>query len=232
MSLFTSLSLFFPVYNEVAVLEDTIRRANRSLLGLKVADFELIIIDDGSTDGSGALADKLAAELPVVRVVHHAANGGYGAALQTGFGAATKEWVMYTDSDGQFDVADLANFERYVGSYDVMLGYRLQRQDHVGRIVNAKAWSALVHLLIGVKVRDLDCAFKVIRRSALVRVLPLEASGAVISAELLLKLKRAGYKFVQVGVHHYPRVAGEPSGAKPSVILKALKELAALRRSV
>ena len=230
MSRFKSLSLFFPVYNEVAVLEATVSGAVAALKHQGIADFEIIIVDDGSRDGSAVLADQLAAAHPEVHVIHHATNGGYGAALKSGFAAASKAWVMFTDGDGQFDIADLARFETYVPDYDVMLGYRIDRQDHVGRKVNARAWSQLVRLILGIKVRDLDCAFKVISREALDRVLPLEASGAAISAELLLKLKRAGYRFVQVGVHHYPRLAGASTGARPSVIAKALRELVTLRR--
>ena len=214
------------------MLESTVRRASEALTKLGVTDFELIVIDDGSTDGTGALADRLTGVIPRLTVHHHAINQGYGAALRTGFAVASKDYVMYTDGDGQFDLADLSRFEPFIGSSEVMLGYRLHRKDHAGRKLNAGLWTLVVRLVLGLSVRDLDCAFKVIKRSALDQALPLESSGAVISAELLLKLKRAGYRFRQIGVHHYPRLAGQPTGAKMSVILRACQELVTLRRRV
>ena len=229
MNTISSLSLFFPVYNEIAVLETTVSEAHQVLVRLGIGDFEIIIIDDGSTDGSGALADGLAARLDHVRVVHHSRNLGYGAALSSGFSAATREWVMYTDSDGQFKLNDLKRLLPYTAQYDVILGYRDNRQDHIGRVINAWVWTMLVWVVMGLRVRDLDCGFKLFRRQVLHEVLPLSSRGAVISAELLAKLQRQNHRYVQVRVRHYPRRFGQPSGASVRVIWRALGELRHLR---
>ncbi len=202
----------------------------QALNDLHIEDYEIIIVDDGSRDDSGSLADELAAASPRVRVVHHPQNRGYGEALKSGFAAATKDWVMYTDGDGQFNVADLQQFLPYVENYDALLGYRLQRQDHWGRKLNAMLWSLAVRMLIGVKARDIDCGFKVLRRETLAKVLPLQASGAVISAELIAKLQRSGARIQEIGVAHYARHGGQPTGANLRVIARALKELWRLSR--
>ncbi|SDJ05643.1 Glycosyl transferase family 2 [Frankineae bacterium MT45] len=229
MSQLTSLSLFFPVYNEVALLEQTTTDAAKAIAQIGISDFEIILVDDGSSDGSSELADRLADEVAGVRVVHHTVNGGYGAALRTGFTSATKEWVLFTDSDGQFDVGDLARFLPSTDKFDVVLGFREGRKDHFGRKVNAKLWALVVRMVLNVGVKDLDCAFKLIRNSALQDIMPLESDGAVISAELLCKLKRADHPFAQVGVQHFERTAGEATGASLKVIAKAFVELVALR---
>ncbi|HSX01579.1 MAG TPA: glycosyltransferase family 2 protein [Candidatus Saccharimonas sp.] len=230
MSKISSLSLFFPMYNEAAAIGGTVERARAALDEMGIGDYEIILVDDGSRDGTGDLADSLAARLPKLKVVHHPKNLGYGAALSSGFAAATKDWVMYTDGDGQFDVSDLAKFLQYTDDYEVLLGYRLERQDHGGRKLNAALWAWLVWLLVGLRVRDLDCGFKLMRRRVLERVLPLEAGGAVISAELLLKLKRLGYEFKQIGVNHFARTGGKSTGANLGVVARAARELWQLRQ--
>jgi glycosyltransferase involved in cell wall biosynthesis len=232
MTQLTSLSLFFPVYNEVALLEQTVTDAAKAIAHIGISDFEIILVDDGSTDGSAALADRLASEVTGVRVVHHAVNGGYGAALKTGFMSAKKDWVLFTDSDGQFNIEDLARFLPSTENYDVVLGFREHRADHFIRTLNAKLWALAVRGVLNVGVKDLDCAFKLIRRSALNDILPLESDGAVISAELLCKLKRADHPFAQVGVRHFERTAGEATGASLKVIAKAFIELVKLRGKI
>jgi glycosyltransferase involved in cell wall biosynthesis len=197
---------------------------------LDLRAYEIVIVDDGSTDGTSAIADDLAARHPHVRVVHHDGNKGYGAALKSGFREATLEWVFYSDSDGQFDLSEIDRLLPHVDANDAVLGHRLRRADHVVRRFNQGLWTALVRLLFRLDVRDVDCAFKLIRRRELERIGPLVSEGAVVSTELLVKLRRAGARMVQVGVSHRPRTAGRPSGNDPRVIARALRELVALRR--
>jgi glycosyltransferase involved in cell wall biosynthesis len=198
--------------------------------GLDLRAYEIVIVDDGSTDGTGAIADDLAARHPHVRVVHHGGNRGYGAALKSGFGEATLEWVFYSDSDGQFDLKDIDRLLPHVDANDAILGYRVRRADHAVRRLNQGLWTALVRALFRLEVRDVDCAFKLIRRRELQRMGPLVSEGAVVSTELLVKLQKGGARMVQVGVSHRPRTAGRPSGNHPRVIARALRELVTLRR--
>jgi glycosyltransferase involved in cell wall biosynthesis len=227
-----SLSVFFPVFNEVEALPQLIERALSVLGEMGLGEYEVIIVDDGSSDGSGRVADAYAAKNSRVRVVHHARNSGYGAALASGFGAARYEWVAYTDGDGQFNLADIRKFYEASTRVDVVLGYRRRRNDHVGRRINAWAWSLLVRLILGLRVRDLDCGFKLFRTAQVRKLGAFEARGAAISTELLMKLKAAGSKWEEVAVEHYPRQGGAPSGANAGVILRAVRELLRLRRTV
>jgi glycosyltransferase involved in cell wall biosynthesis len=226
------LSAFFPAHNEADNLERTLKAATAALESLALRDLELIVVDDGSTDGTGDIADALAAGDPRIRVIHHTKNRGYGAALKTGFDAAHLEWVFYTDSDGQFDVADIELLLPYAGDFDAVVGYRLRRSDHAMRKLNQLLWSRLVRLVLDVDSRDVDCAFKLARRRSLARIQPLVSDGAVISAELLVKLGQSGARLKQVGVPHHSRVAGKPSGGDPRVIARAFRELFRLRRAL
>jgi glycosyltransferase involved in cell wall biosynthesis len=226
----TALSVFFPVYDEEAAVRGVVEQGLSTLQGLGLTDVEVIIVDDGSSDGTGRIADELAAEHQAVRVVHHSVNRGYGAALASGLTAATKPWVCFNDGDGQFKLSDLAEFLPHTSDYKVVLGYRMKRQDHFGRKFNTGLWALAVWAVLGLRVRDLDCGFKLIRRDCVQRILPLQSKGALISAELLLKLQRLGCRFYEVGVGHYPRQGGHPSGADLRVIMKALTELVTLRR--
>jgi len=223
------LSVFLPCYNEEASVARTVERALVVLRGRALERFEIIIVDDGSRDRTGVIADALAAEHPEVRVARHGVNQGYGAALRTGFETFKFPWVFFTDGDGQFDLAEIDGFFAAADDVDVVIGYRLERADHVGRRVNTWLWSLAVRSLFRLRVRDVDCAFKLLSRDALDRVRPLTASGAVISTELLVGVRGAGIAIREIGVHHYPREAGAPTGASVKVILHALRELAQLR---
>lgn len=225
----TSLSVFFPVFNEAEALAEVISRASAVMESLEIVQYEIIIVDDGSSDGSGDIADKLAIEDPHIKVVHHGENRGYGAALVSGFEAAKYDWVTFNDSDGQFDLANLERFFEASTRADVVLGYRRARSDHAGRKLNAWLWGKLVRVILGVKVRDLDCAFKLFKTSQVRKLGALQARGAVISAELLKKLQMQGCTWEEVPVEHYPRLGGAASGAKLSVILRAVRELIRLR---
>jgi glycosyltransferase involved in cell wall biosynthesis len=185
-------------------------------------------VDDGSTDGTSELADSLDG----VRVVHHGRNLGYGGALRSGFAAARHEWVFFTDADGQFDPKELAELLPHTASHDAVLGWRRNREDNGLRKVNTWLWAVVVRLVVGLRVRDPDCAFKLLRRSRIEALGPLTTGGAVTSTELLVKLRRSGVTWVEVPVTHRPRLAGRASGASPRVIARALVELVRLRRSL
>lgn len=225
-----SVSVFFPCYNEQGNVGRTVENALRVMEKLD-ADFEIVIVDDGSSDDTGRIADEIAGRDNRVKVVHHERNLGYGAALQSGFAAATKELVFYTDGDGQFDMNEMPPLLPLMERWDIVSCYRLNRRDPLIRKVNAWAWTKLVCLLFGLKIRDIDCAFKLYKREIFDRI-ELSSTGALIDAEVLARAARKGYRITQEGVHHYPRTAGVQTGAKPRVVLRAFKELFKLRRQI
>lgn len=220
-----SLSVFFPAYNEEENIRAAVEGAARVLVESPyVSDYEIIIVNDGSRDATLALARELEAENPHVRVVDHGENKGYGAALKSGISAAQKEFIFFTDADLQFDIVELQNLLVQAEQYPVVIGYRAPRRDPLMRLLNAKVWNALNRTLFGLKIRDIDCAFKLFRRD-LVQSLNLHSHGAMISAEILIRLSRQGVAIKEVPVSHLPRVAGSPTGAKPSVIIRAFREM-------
>lgn len=225
-----SISVFFPCYNEQENVARTVEQALGVLEKLS-AGFEVIIVDDGSADRTGRIADEIAARDSRVKAVHHRTNLGYGAALQSGFKAATKELVFYTDGDGQFDLNELPLLLPLIRQYDIVAGYRINRQDNLIRRINGWCWTKLVCLLFGMKVRDIDCAFKLYKREIFDNI-KLSSTGALISAEILARAVRRGYSLTQKGVHHYPRTAGAQTGANLRVIFRAFKELFKLRRRI
>lgn len=226
-----ALSYFFPAHNEEANLEALVAEA-LAALPLLAERFEIIAVDDGSRDATPEIADRLAAEHPgVVRVVHHATNLGYGAALRSGFRATRHELVCFTDGDRQFRVADLGRLTARLQSADapdVVAGYRIKRADPPIRSLYARLYKIANRVWFGLRVRDIDCACKLIRRDALEGV-RVESGGAFFSAELLIKLQAVGRSIVEVGVPHHPRTAGSPTGARPSVIWRAVKDFWGLR---
>lgn len=225
-----SLSVFYPCYNEEANVERTTLAALEAVA--KISDhFEIIIVNDGSKDRTGEIADRLAGEHEQVRAVHNNPNLGYGGALQRGFREATKDWVFYTDGDGQFDFGEIALLLPLLDQYDIVSAYRLDRKDSVLRKLNAFAWTMLVNVLFGLWLRDIDCAFKIYPRK-LFDEIEMRSMGALIDTEVLSRAKRAGYTIGQIGVHHYPRTAGEQTGANFRVIARAFKELFKLRREI
>jgi glycosyltransferase involved in cell wall biosynthesis len=225
------LSYFFPAHNEEDNIEGLVTEALESLKSI-AETFEIIAVNDGSRDRTQALADELTARHPgIVRAVHHPTNLGYGGALRSGFGAARYELVAFTDGDRQFRVEDIARLtERLAGSDrpDVVVGYRIRRADPLVRTVYARAYRLANRLFFGLRVTDVDCACKLFRREALDGI-NVESEGAFFSAELLIKLSAAGRSVVEIGVPHYPRLAGSPTGAKPQVILRAVRDFWRLR---
>jgi glycosyltransferase involved in cell wall biosynthesis len=223
-----SISVFFPAYNEEDNLSATVRQTEEIIQ--RITDtYEIIIVDDGSSDKTPEIADRLAAENPRVKAVHHRPNKGYGAALWSGIKAAQYDWVFFTDADLQFRLEEMQNLIDFIPEYPVVLGYRAPRRDPLIRLLNAKGWNFLNRIFFGLKVKDIDCAFKLFDRR-LVAGLPLKTRGATMSAEMLIRLQRKGVPMKQVPVTHLPRKMGVATGAKPSVIIRAFKELFRLYR--
>lgn len=225
-----SLTVFFPCYNEESNVERT------TLAALKMCrrvarDFEVIIVNDGSRDRTGEIADRLAGEHAQVRAVHNHPNLGYGGALQRGFREATKEFIFYTDGDGQFDFEEIDHLLPMLDNYDIVSAYRVNRRESFIRKVNAVCWTVLVNVVFGLWLRDIDCAFKIFPRRFFDEI-EMKSTGALIDAEVLARAKYLGYSIGQVGVHHYPRRAGAQTGANISVILRAFKELFKLRGDI
>ena len=229
-SIGASVSVFFPCYNERENMESLVFEAV-NVLDTIGREYEIILVNDGSRDGTGKLADALAAKCPAVRVIHHPENRGYGAALQSGFRAAAKELVFYTDGDHQFDLKELAGILPLIEQYDIVSCYRLNRQEGLLRKINAYCWTRLVCHLFDLKLRDIDCAFKLYKRKIFDDI-EMCSTGALIDTEILARALRKGYTITQVGVHHYPRRAGASTGANPAVILKAFRELFKLRKII
>ena len=220
-----SISFVLPAYNEEQVIANTVFEVLHVLNAWRM-DFEILVVNDGSTDQTGEIVEALAltGAHSRVRLITHATNEGYGASLVSGFAAATKELVFFMDSDGQFDIRDLQKFFPLIDTYDAVIGYRINRQDSWMRKLNAWGWKQLIGWVLGVHVRDVDCAFKLLHTEFLRRH-PLETRGAMINAELLYRLKRAGCTYKEIGVNHLPRLHGRATGARLSVILRAFREL-------
>ncbi len=225
------LSYFFPAHNEEANIEGLVAEALETLPSL-ADQFEIIAVDDGSRDGTPRLADELAARHPdLVRVVHHPVNQGYGAALRSGFAAARYELIAFTDGDRQFKVADIGRLTARSAEADVpdvVVGFRIKRADAFIRTLYARAFRLANRTFFDLRVTDVDGACKLFRRAALEDI-RVESDGAFFSAELLIKLREAGRSVVEVGVPHYPRTAGSATGAKPTVILRAMRDFWRLR---
>ena len=224
------LSFFFPALNEEDNVAPIVAEA-LSVLPRFADDLEITVVDDGSSDRTGAIADELARSDPRVRVIHHGTRRGYGGAVRSGLVAATKPWVFFTDGDRQFALEDLALLVAESDGADAVVGFRKKRADPARRLFVAWVYNGLIRMLFGGGWRDVDCAFKLFRREVFVRV-PLErvrSNGAFFSPELLITLRRAGVRVRQVGVRHFPRTAHEPKGASPRVILRAIRDLIRLR---
>ena len=218
-----SLSVVLPAYNEEQVIASTVEQVTRELANL-TRDFEVIVVNDGSTDRTGTILSTVQKLDRRIRVLTHEYNQGYGAALADGFAAATKDLTFFMDSDGQFDIRDLRCFLSLIDAYDAVIGYRTRRQDSWMRKLNAWGWKLVVRLALGVRVRDLDCAFKLLRTEFL-HGHPLETRGAMINAELLYRLKVSGCTVREVGIRHLPRQSGRATGANLRVIACAFWEL-------
>lgn len=221
-----SLSIVLPAFNESANVAEAVGGAV-SALGALVRDWEVVVVDDGSSDDTAARVEDWSERESRVRLVRHSRNRGYGAALRSGFRAARKDHVFFTDSDLQFDLGELGLLLPHTRRFDIVAGYRQQRQDPWNRRLNAWAWGRLVDTVFDVGVRDVNCAFKVFRREVLDRI-SIRSDGAFVNTEILAKARAQGYSVRQVPVTHFPRTLGEQTGARPRVVARAFLELGLL----
>jgi glycosyltransferase involved in cell wall biosynthesis len=223
----TSLSIVLPAYNEEANVKSAVESVSAVAQQLGT-DYEIILVNDGSTDRTGEIARELAQRVPHFRLVEHHPNRGYGGALKAGFAAATQDLIAFVPSDNQFVFGEIERFLEQIDRADIVCGYRANRQDDAIRKFNALGWNTLVRLLFGYLCRDIDCGFKLFRREVLERV-TLASDGAMIDTEFLAGARARGLRIAEVPVTHLPRVAGEATGANLMVIFKAFRDLAHFR---
>lgn len=222
-----SISVFFPAHNEEDNIEEMVSTSVSYLESLHT-DYEVLVICDHCTDKTESIVKKKFKNNPRVKAIVNDGVGGYGSALKKGFSSFTKDLVFFTDSDLQFDITELGKLLKHIDKYDYVIGYRMDRKDPFYRNINATAYGMLVKLMLGVHVKDLDCAFKVFRKEV-IQSIDIHSNGALINAEILYKLNKKNYTFTQVGVHHYPRKAGKPTGANLKVIMRMFIELFKLK---
>lgn len=228
------LSLFFPAYNEEGNLRRTVEKAIPVLK--KVAEkFEVIIVNDGSKDQTGKIAEDLAKKHSFVKVVNHQHNRGYGGAFKSGIYNSQYEWIVFTDADGQFDFSEITKLiekQEKTGA-DLVIGYYLKRAVGPLTIFTSKLWELMVFVLFGLRVTDTDCGFKLFRRKVVETIPRLNAErGPFINSEFLIQAQKAGFKFAEVGVHHFPRKAGQATGRNLKVILAGFSDLLRLRLKI
>jgi glycosyltransferase involved in cell wall biosynthesis len=225
-----SISVVFPAFNEEENIEQAIKSAHE-VMSMFFHETEIIVVNDGSSDETGAIIDRLSRETDYVVPIHHEVNRGYGATLRIGIQSSTKDLIFFTDSDLQFDIAEIGKLLKWVENYDIVAGYREKRADPWHRKLNAWGWNRFVWLLLGLKVRDIDCAFKLFHRRVFEHV-RMESVGAMINTEILTKAHHAGMRLKEVPVSHYERSAGMQSGADLRVILRAFRELLKMRKKL
>lgn len=225
---FRNLSVFFPLYNEEGNVKNSVEKAIKVLETLKI-DYEILLINDGSKDDTGKIADNLVKENPKIRAIHHQQNLGYGEALKSGFYNSKYDTIVYTDGDGQFDFSEINKFLEKIEGHDLVIGYRIKRQDPLFRILFKQGWQLSLLLFFGLTLKDVDCGFKMLRKKVLEKIPHLESSrGAMINAEITIKAKKYGFRVGQVGVNHYPRLSGKPTGASIPVIIRSYLDLLSL----
>jgi len=227
MKIVDKLSVFLPAYNEEKMLAKTTKSVDQILRKI-AGDYEIIIIDDGSRDRTGQIAEKLASENKKIKVIHHSPNRGYGAALKSGMYAARFPWLVLIDADGQFDFNEVRKFfkKQKKTNADIVWGYTLNRKVPFVRKINTFLWRSVISLIFGLKVKWIDCGFRLFRKEVIQKIPKLESErGAFISSEFLIKAKKSGFKIVEVEVHHYPDVAGGSTGADLKVIIKSFINL-------
>lgn len=221
------VSCFFPAYNEEKRIEETVKKAKKVLL--KTAKkWEIIIINDGSKDDTLKVSHKLAKSDKRIRVINHPKNRGYGAALKSGFYGAKYKWVVFTDADGQFDFSEFSEFieTQEKTKADLVIGYYKSRQVSIVRKFNTFMWELVVFLMFGLKVRDIDCAFKLIKKEVIDTIPKLESErGAFISSEFLIKAKKSKFKIVEIPITHFARTEGAGTGANLDVIIQSFIDL-------
>lgn len=217
------LSIFFPFWNEQDNIKPVVEKAIP--VAKKVAQkWEMILIDDGSSDNTSKIGQKLIARFPNLKLIKHSPNRGYGAALREGFKSAKYDLIVFTDGDGQFDFSEVTKFLAKIKNFDMVIGFREKRQDFLVRHFLMLYLKIHDFILFGFNFKDIDCGFKLFRKSAIEKIMPLKSEGAMITTEILAKAKKNKLKIAEVGVHHYPRLHGSQSGANLRVLVRALKE--------
>ncbi len=224
-----TLSVFFPAYYDEGNIGKVVTKAVDVLESLSLKDYEVIIIEDGSPDRTGEIADELALKYEKVRVIHHEKNMGYGATLKDGFLNAKMDYVFYTDGDNQFDLEELKKFVAMIPFTDIVVGYRKKKQYSLYRKFTSLCYNYLLKLIFGLDYWDIDCAFKLFP-TKLFKEIKIDSVDAFIDAEIMLKAKLLGYKSVEMGVTHLPRIDGVSTAARPSVILRTIGEVLRYRK--
>jgi len=227
MESIVELSVFFPCYNEEKEIERTVKKAEK-ILNEVAGDWEITIVNDGSTDNTLKVAQRLAKGNKNIHVVNHKKNRGYGAAFKSGLYASKYHWIAFTDADGQFNFSEITNFlkKQRETNADLVIGYYRKRQVSKTKILTSRMWEALVYLLFGLKVTDIDCGFKLISKKVVDKVDDLKSErGAFINSEFLIKVKKKGFKIVEIPVTHYPRTTGSGTGRNLDVIVKSFDDL-------
>jgi len=226
-ALINGLSVFLPTYNEEGSIEKVIKDT-ASAASKNVQKWELIVVDDGSTDSTNVIATQLALSNPNIKVIRHEKNSGYGASLKTGFYNAKYSWISFIDSDGQFDFGEIDKFiekQKATGA-DLVIGYYKKRKVSISKVITSKVWESLIFIFFGLKVHDIDCGFKLISKDVINNIPKLESErGAFISSELLIKAKKKHFRFAEVPVTHYPRLRGQGTGRKLNVIIESFVDL-------
>ena len=225
-----ALSLVFPVFDEAENLGPLLTSALQTAARL-APDFEIILVDDGSREGSRQLIDRWCRQHARIRAVYHDTNGGYGSALRSGLREARGDLVFFSDADLQFDLGELAELLAHCQGFDIVAGYRSPRRDPWPRVAIARTWAFIVRGIFGLRVRDIDCAFKLFHRRVIAE-LPLSSVGAFINTELLVRAQAAGFRIHQVPVTHRRRRYGRQTGARPRVVIRAALELMRLYRTL
>lgn len=219
-----TLSVFFPAYYDENNIGKVVEKAIEVLEELKLGDYEIIIIEDGSPDRTGEVADELARKYPKVRVIHHEKNMGYGATLRDGFLNSKMDYIFYSDGDNQFDLTELKKFVALIPYSDIVVGYRKHKQYSLYRKFTSLCYNYLLRLLFDIHYWDIDCAFKLFKAD-LFKKIEIESVDAFIDAEVMIKAKFLGYTSTEIGVEHLPRLDGISTGARPSVILRTIREV-------
>ena len=225
------LSVFFPAYYDEKNIGKVVDKAVEVLEDLKLKDYEVTIIEDGSPDNTAAAADELAAKYPKVNVIHHEKNKGYGATLWEGFITAKFEYVFYTDGDNQFDLEELRKFVALLPFSDMVVGYRKKKQYSPYRKLTSFVYNVILRYAFDIDYIDIDCAFKIIKTD-LFKKIKVNTKDAFIDAEIMIRAELLGYTFTELGVKHLPRVDGVSTAARPSIIFRTIREIIELRKEL
>jgi glycosyltransferase involved in cell wall biosynthesis len=221
-----SLSVFMPAYNEEDNIGKTIEHVLDVIKTLNLKEYEVIVVNDGSKDKTEEVVKEWEKKDGHIRLVNHEKNKGYGEAVKTGFYAAKYKYLVFIDSDGQIDFADINKLLDKIDEADIVVGYRVNRQDNIIRIFNGWGWTQLSNILFGLHLKDVDCGFKLFKREVIDTIPHIEATrGAMINPETLARAKKAGFKIVEVGVNHYPRTDGKSTGGNLEVIISSFIDL-------